>query len=196
MARRRLAIAAAAAALVNLAGFEPLPQARAVVQDQPALSPRNASYRLQAALDPVRHEITGTGRLAWRNIGRTTVTELRFHLYWNAWRDARSSWMREQALAGNRALARRPAEDFGGIDVTLLAIGGRNLINSAKFIAPDDGNADDRTVLAVPLEKAIGPGEALDVDLGWTARVPRTFARTGRLGNYYFVAQWFPKIGA
>jgi hypothetical protein len=195
MARRRLAIAAAAAALVNLAGFEPLPQARAVVQDQPALSPRNASYRLQAALDPVRHEITGTGRLAWRNISRTTVTELRFHLYWNAWRDARSSWMREQALAGNRALERRPAEDFGGIDVTLLAIGGRNLINSAKFIAPDDGNADDRTVLAVPLEKPVGPGEAVDVDLGWTARVPRTFARTGRLGNYYFVAQWFPKIG-
>ena len=25
--------------------------------------------------------------------------------------------------------------------------------------------------------------------------MPRTFARTGRIGDYYFVAQWFPKIG-
>jgi len=103
--------------------------------------------------------------------------------------------MREQALAGNRALARRPAEDFGGIDISTLAIAGENLVNRARFIAPDDGNPDDRTVLAVPLQKPVGPGEAVEVEFGWTARVPRTFARTGRIGNYYFVAQWFPKIG-
>ena len=29
----------------------------------------------------------------------------------------------------------------------------------------------------------------------WTAHVPRTFARTGAIGNYYFIAQWFPKLG-
>src|SRR6187399_2341934 len=28
-----------------------------------------------------------------------------------------------------------------------------------------------------------------------TAKVPRTYARTGRIGNYFFIAQWFPKIG-
>ena len=25
--------------------------------------------------------------------------------------------------------------------------------------------------------------------------MPRTFARTGTIGDYYFLAQWFPKIG-
>jgi hypothetical protein len=192
MDRRRLTIAVVAAALAHLSVLEPLPRAS---QNPPARSPGNASYRIRAVLDPATHHILATGTLAWRNISRATVNELRFHLYWNAWRDATSSWMREQALAGNRGLARRPAEDFGGIDIGTLAIGGENLVNRARFIAPDDGNTDDRTVLAVPLQKPVAPGETVEVELGWTARVPRTFARTGRIGNYYFVAQWFPKIG-
>ena len=33
------------------------------------------------------------------------------------------------------------------------------------------------------------------MELAWTARVPRTFARTGAVGNYFFIAQWFPKLG-
>ncbi len=192
MDRRRLTIAVVAAALAHLSVLEPLPSAS---QNPPALSPGNASYRIRAVLDPATHHILATGTLAWRNISRATVNELRFHLYWNAWRDATSSWMREQALAGNRGLARRPAEDFGGIDIGTLAIGGENLVNRARFIAADDGNTDDRTVLAVPLQKPVAPGETVEVELSWTARVPRTFARTGRIGNYYFVAQWFPKIG-
>jgi hypothetical protein len=192
MAGRRVPIAAAAVALFELVAAAPQPQAH---QDRPALSPRNASYRLQATLDPVRHEITGTGRLTWRNITQSPATELRFHLYWNAWRDTTSSWMREQKLARGGAAVRRAPEDFGGIDLKRLSVGGLDLLGQAKFIAPDDGNGDDRTVLAVPLQRAVAPGETAEVDFDWVGRVPRTFARTGRLGNYYFIAQWFPKIG-
>ena len=181
-----------AAALAHLSVLESLPRA---AQNPPALSPRNASYRIQASLDPATHQILATGTLAWRNISQATVSELRFHLYWNAWRDAKSSWMRELALAGNGAYARRPAEDFGGIEMSTLSVAGTNLVDRARFIAPDDGNADDRTVLSVPLPRPVAPGEAIEIGLGWTARVPRTFARTGRIGSYYFVAQWFPKIG-
>jgi aminopeptidase N len=50
-------------------------------------------------------------------------------------------------------------------------------------------------VLRVPLDWPVAPGRAIEIDLAWTATVPRTFARTGRLGDYYFIAQWFPKIG-
>ncbi len=70
-----------------------------------------------------------------------------------------------------------------------------DLLGGAHYIAPDDGNADDRTVLAVPLPKAVGPGETIAVEVSWTAHVPRTFARTGAVGNSFFLAQWFPKLG-
>jgi hypothetical protein len=172
----------------------PAPRA-AAPQGLPGPSPRNASYRLAVTLDPRTHMMAGSGRLTWRNDSANPASELRFHLYWNAWRDPNSSWLREQALGRNRALAARPADDFAAIDVRTLSVGGRNLIDRATFIAPDDGNADDKTVLRVPLDWPVAPGHAIEIELAWTARVPRTFARTGRLGDYYFVGQWFPKIG-
>ena len=161
----------------------------------PARSPRNASYLLDATLDPAARTITGTGRLTWRNIATVATPDLRFHLYWNAWRNPRSTWMREQQLGRNTALARRSDDDWASMDLTSLTVAGRNVLERASFIAPDDGNIDDRTVMSVPLDRPVAPGETIDIQFTWTARVPRTFARTGRVGNYYFVAQWFPKIG-
>ncbi len=165
-------------------------------QPQPAaLSPRNANYTLTARLDPATHTIAGTGRITWRNITQHPTSELRFHLYWNAWRNDQSSWLRETRLGRPGLLGRAP-EDRGFIDLTTLALAtGENLLPSATFIAPDDNNADDRTVLRVPLAKPVAPGESIDLDMAWTSQVPRTYSRTGVLGNYYFVAQWFPKLG-
>ena len=166
--------------------------------DRPAgaLSPRNASYTIAATLDPAARTIKGTQRLTWRNIATVPATSLQFHLYYNAWRNTRSSWMRERSLGGDTTLANRPAADWGWIDVSSIRIaGGPEMAASSRFIAPDDGNADDRTVMEVPLDRPVAPGETVEVDMEWTSRVPRTFARTGVIGNFYFVAQWFPKIG-
>jgi hypothetical protein len=183
------------AALVMLT----LSQGVIALQEPPPRSPRNASYRLEATLDPVNRLILGRGRLTWRNIATVPATELRFHMYWNAWRHPSSSWLREQALGRDRTLAERPDEDRASIDLTTLALvgaGGRQeVLPRARYIAPDDGNAEDQTVLAVALDRPVQPGESLDVDFAWTARVPRTYARTGGLGDFFFIAQWFPKIG-
>ena len=168
-----------------------------VAQDAaPAPSPRNANYTLRASLDAPARTIAGEGRLTWRNLAAIPAAELQFHLYWNAWRNADSTWMREQLLGRNARLTRRAAEDAGWIDVTRLSLaGGADLLPQARFIAPDDGNSDDRTVLSVPLDRPVAPGETIEIDLAWTSRVPRTVARTGTIGDYFFVAHWFPQIG-
>src|SRR5690348_15491440 len=88
---------------------------------QPAAAPVDtASYTIAATLDPVNHLITARGRLTWRNASTAPATELRFHLYWNAWRDDETSWMREHALAGDRTLFGRSDDDRGSIDLTTL----------------------------------------------------------------------------
>jgi hypothetical protein len=159
-----------------------------------ALSPRNANYTLIASLDTPSHTITGDGTIVWRNITRNPTSELRLHLYWNAWRDDHSSWIRETAL-GRASMAGRPSTDRGSIDLKALTLGGRDLLAGSKFISPDDGNADDRTVLQVPLAKAVAPGESVELKVTWTSHVPRPYSRTGVQGDYYFIAQWFPKLG-
>ena len=164
----------------------------------PPRSPRNASYSIDVRLDPVSRTITGTEIITWRNITTKPVDELRFHLYWNAWRDDRSSWQRERKLARAPARVTRP-EDRASIDVSAIRLKhgeqSIDLTRTMHFIAPDDGNADDRTVLQAPLPEPAAPGSTLTIEIAWTAHVPRTVARTGAVGNFFFIAQWFPKLG-
>jgi aminopeptidase N len=139
--------------------------------------------------------------VTWRNTASIPAATLRFHLYYNAWRNSASSWMRERRLGVDPALVVVPREaDWGWIDITRIQLLNSNadatdLLGRLRFISPDDGNPEDRTVIEVPLDRAVAPGETIDVEIGWTSRVPRTFARTGTVGDYYFLAQWFPKIG-
>lgn len=181
----------------SAAGALPSPSAAAIAQPpSDSRSPRNASYTIAAKLDPSGHRITGEEVLTWRNVASIPAATLQFHLYFNAWRNSRSTWMRERRLATGNALAERPEDDWGWIDITTISVNdGGDRAGSLKFIAPDDGNPHDRTVAELPLERAVGPGETVSVRITWEARVPRTFARTGRIGNFYFMAQWFPKIG-
>jgi hypothetical protein len=174
-----------------------LPGSSAPEARQP--SPRNANYTLAATLDPVSRGIVGRGQLTWRNTSNVPATELRFHMYWNAWRDSASSWMREDRIGRTAPPRVIRSADAGFIDLTAIALRGRpdaiDLLPRARYIAPDDGNAGDRTVLAVPLDRPVQPGGTIVVDLAWNARVPRTVARTGAIADYFLIAHWFPKIG-
>ena len=168
----------------------------------PPLSPRNASYAIDARLDPAARSITGSETIIWRNVTTKPAAELQFHLYWNAWKNTRSTFLREAALT---APIDRPEQDFARLEVTsikrLPASSGSgpatplDLTSAKRFIAPDDGNADDEAVMAVPLPEPVPPGGSVTIEIAWTARVPRPFARTGAIGNFFFIAQWFPKLG-
>jgi len=158
-----------------------------------ARSPRAASYEIDVTLDHAARRLTGRETIRWRNISANPTSELQFHLYWNAWRDPESTWLRERRLAG--AFTPPRADAWGSIDVTRLRVRGVELTSQKRFIAPDDGNAADQTVMAVPLPSAAAPNETIDIEVEWTAKVPRPFARTGYVGDYYFIAQWFPKLG-
>ena len=163
-----------------------------------ARSARNANYRITARLDAANRTITGEQTISWRNISSRAASTLQFHLYYNAWRDTESTWMREEALAAGAPAEARP-EDQSSIDLAALTVtrSGRtaDLFSRLRFIAPDDGNPHDRTVVEAPLDAAVQPGETVEIHVRWTARVPKTFARTGAIGNFFFIAQWFPKIG-
>jgi aminopeptidase N len=102
--------------------------------------------------------------------------------------------MRERALGSETDRDRDPNE-WARIDVTAITVGGADRTASKRFIAPDDDNPSDETVMAVPLTQPIEAGATTTIEVTWTAHVPRTFARTGAIGNFFFIAQWFPKLG-
>src|SRR6185503_9593462 len=107
-----------------------------------ARSPRNANYEIDARLDEDAKTIHGKETIHWRNITDEATTELQFHLYWNAWRDAESTWIRERRLGGNTHTPRSDA--WGSIDIQRLRVVAPGRVDEATprlhFIAPDDGN--------------------------------------------------------
>jgi hypothetical protein len=161
--------------------------------DLPRESDRIVRYRIAARLDAEAHVVTATGTLTWRNPTSKPVEDLWFHLYLNAFRDRTSTFMRE---SGGSHRGNRYREDSpGSIEVTRLVRGDVDLLARHEFVQPDDGNPDDRTVMRVPLDRPVGPGEEVTLDLAWTSRLPRVFARTGFGGPFHLVAQWYPKLG-
>ena len=158
-----------------------------------ARSPRNANYTIDVRLDHAARTLTGRETIEWRNISSHTATELQFHLYWNAWRNADSTWMRERRLAGSRTPPRPDA--WSSCDVKTVRVAGVDVTARKRFIAPDDGNTADQTVMSVPLDTPVGPHGSVQIDIEWTAKIPRPFARTGYVDDYYFIVHWFPKIG-
>jgi aminopeptidase N len=168
--------------------------------DQPAAgarSPRNASYDIDVQLEPRDRTLLGHERIHWRNISANPASELQFHLYWNAFRNAESTWLRERRLGGNTNTPRPDA--WGWTDVRMLRVSfgerGRLYGLTPRYIAPDDGNTADKTVAVVSLPQPVVPNQSIDIEIEWSAKIPRPFSRTGYIDDYYFFGQWFPKLG-
>ena len=82
----------------------------------PEVSPRNASYTIEARLDPEKRTIAGTLVLEWRNTSDQALSTFPFHLYWNAFRNNLSTTARGE---GRRAPGDRKREErtFGWTQV-------------------------------------------------------------------------------
>jgi len=167
----------------------------------PAASPRNANYTIDARLDTERHTIQGSLVLEWRNTTGQPQSALPFHLYWNAFRNTRSTSARGEGRRSARvSRGRDTARGFGYIQIAsvrqVTGEGEADLTSSLRYLQPDDGNADDRTVAEVRTPAPVAPDATTRFKIDWTAQMPYgDVGRSGWVHDYHFVAQWFPKIG-
>jgi hypothetical protein len=159
----------------------------------PPGAPEIASYDLVPRLPAGTRRIDGTARIVWRNPSTVdAVPDLWFHLYLNAFRDRSSTFWRESG--GQLRDVAAPADPWGGIDLRSLRVGGAELLPRLTYEAPDDGNTADRTLARVVLPAPVPPGGRIAIDVAFTARLPKAYARTGYAGDYFLVGQWFPKL--
>jgi hypothetical protein len=164
-------------------------------------APRTANYDIDVTLDPAARTLTGRELITWTNPGQVAAFSIRLHLYWNAFRNTSSTWLKQRAVAGDTPFADRPAEDFGYTNVTRIVRvnddgSELDLTKELQFASPDDQNTDDRTLAFTFLKDPVQPGQSMRLRVEWTGKFPKNFDRTGAIGNYFFVSQWFPKLGA
>lgn len=151
-------------------------------------------YRIKAKLSTEEKIVYGEEKLTWLNASDVPVTELQFHLYLNAFKNNRSTFMRESG--GSHRGFDVEEDRWGYVNITSIGVqDGDDLTPAMEYIQPDDRNTDDHTVVRVPLPEPLPPGETIILDIVFQSKLPQVFARSGYRGNFFMVAQWFPKIG-
>ncbi len=170
--------------------------AQAPLFDSP-LSSRIANYAIRAELLPREKAVKAEYRLEWKNLSADTVHDLQFHLYLNAFKNEKSTFMRESG-GSHRAGTRGTFEQaWGRIDIlSMKTAEGTDLKPLMEYIQPDDQNPDDQTVMRIRLPKPVLPGKSIVLNCAFYSKLPKVFARSGYAEpDFYMVAQWYPKIG-
>jgi hypothetical protein len=166
-----------------------------------AAAPMPLQYEIWVTLDPGQKMLSGRETIRWTNTSKDTVPDIWFHLYWNAFKNEKSVFMREAQDedfgADSHGDTRVKDGDWGWIDVEKIRLAdGSDLTAAMQFMAPDEpGNRDDQTVMRLVLPKPLLPGETLNMELSFKSKVPKTIRRAGYYHNGYFIGQWFPKPG-
>lgn len=180
------------------------------------LSPRIANYDIAVQLDAEKKTLTGKQILTWKNTTSLETRELQLHLYLNAFRNNQSTFMLESGgrlrgfeidkdgwgyinlnkchlLPGNGNSYQQNARLINGS----ANIPGQDLTGAIRFIHPDTPeHIHDKSTISIALPRAIQPGETVSLYFDFSAKLPEPpFARTGAKKEFFFVAQWFPKIG-
>lgn len=158
-----------------------------------------SSYTMDVKLDTEKKMITGGELLSWTNDTPYSTDELWFHLYWNAFQNNMSTFLSDAAQRGRTVLDFKK-EDWGSCRVSSIKIiepylENNDLKSAMRFERPDDGNIHDQTVFSIKLPQPVAPGQTILLGIEFESKVPRPVSRTGVYKDYYFIAQWFPKIG-
>ncbi|HSH04699.1 MAG TPA: M1 family metallopeptidase, partial [Anaerolineae bacterium] len=137
-------------------------------------------------LDPQTKTLTAHQTISYLNNTNTSIPDLIFHLYLNAFSSPDSIFLSESGT-DHRGFSWNP--DYPGtIDITSLALADGTPLDIIPLA--------DGTLAQAQLPTPISPNETIHLDLTFTATLPEVFARTGFADDDFFmVGQWFPKLG-
>jgi len=164
------------------------------------LSPRNANYDIEVTLIPETKMLIGKETVKWTNITSQATNELQFHLYLNGFAHNETTYMIESDRK-YRGTGKKFDQTYNGFSrLTSIKIRNTELLRKIEFIQPDDNNVFDSTVVRIMLDKPVKPGEAVEIKIDFIAKLPMLFSKTGYSDpaitkGFFFIAQWFPKIG-
>jgi len=163
--------------------------------------PQVANYTMHVRLDSSKQMIKGTEILEWTNTGNIVVEELWFHLYWNGFQNNKSDFLSEGKDRWGPVIRNFRQDDWGYCRINMIKILEHGIFTAAdvtdtmEFIHPDQDNPFDQTVFTVRCPQPVAPGQTIRLAIDFTSKIPSPIHRTGVFKDYYFIAQWFPKIG-
>jgi hypothetical protein len=178
-------------------GMLTIPETTLAINSDKPMSQRVVHYEIDARYDARNHTVDATEVLTYHNLTGQPLDHFPFHLYQNAFQP-KSTWIREAKIESSRDIAYEKWEDkeYGSEEIKSLEVVGQgDLTGQLQYIAPDDGNKDDKTVVDVHVSKPIAAGAYVQFRIAFQTKFPETQARSGWKRDFTLGGQWFPKVG-
>ena len=153
-------------------------------------------YDIDLVYDHLKKSAKCNQKVIWTNHSPDTLAEFRLYMYLNAFKNMKSTFLKDSGgkVFGND-ISKRSADDWGWQSIQTLFVDGKDHINKMRYIQPFDGNTDDETILQVILDSPLMPGDSIEIDMTYEAKLPRTIARAGYgLNDYALFVHWFPQM--
>jgi len=172
-----------------------IPDTISAINAAQPLSQRVVHYEMDARLDAKKKSLDATEVLTYRNLTGRPQDTFPFHLYLNAFQP-KSTFVaearRDREIDFDFDWEKKVAsEEIKSIEVEGMG----DLTKQIQFIAPDDGNVDDRTVFQIKLPRPVLPGEDVKFRISFHDQFGEVVARTGYKRDFLLGGQWFPKVG-
>ncbi len=152
-------------------------------------------YNIEAQLLPQEKKLLGSTTIKWTNESKYDITSLRFHLYYNAFANEKTTLLKELKYFA-KTEHELDNHQFGEIKINEIRIvEGEELTPKMKYISPDDQNSHDKTVMEVRLKESIKPDQSITIKIDYVLRIPEIIFKSGQVEDFFFMSQWYPQLG-
>jgi Peptidase family M1 domain len=173
-----------------------IPDTIVAINSTKPMSQRIVHYEIDAKYNPTNHTVDATEVLTYHNLTGQALDHFPFHLYQNAFQP-NATFVRDAKLMGSRDTAYEKWEPkyYGSEVIKRIEVAGQgDLTQNLQFIAPDDNNKDDKTVVDLRLAKPVPAGAFVQFKISFQTKFPETQARSGWKRDFVLGGQWFPKV--
>ncbi|WP_299680131.1 M1 family metallopeptidase [uncultured Dokdonia sp.] len=152
---------------------------------------QHVDYKMEIDMNVNNYQYDGKQELTYTNNSPDTLTQVFYHLYFNAFQPGSEMDIRSRTIAdpdsrvGDR-ISKLAPDEIGFMKVNSLRQDGKNISYTVAG-----------TILEVTLAKPILPGEKTTFDMDFTGQVPVQIRRSGRNnkeGVALSMTQWYPKL--
>ena len=148
-------------------------------------------YTMEVTLDTETALYNGTQKLVYTNNSPETINKVFYHLYFNAFKPGSEMAVRLKNTADKNRRFKISVDSLTQDQQGYLKVSG--LTQDGVKLSP----TDSETILEVPLNKPILPGESTTFELSFEGHVPDVIRRAGKNsseGVAFSMAQWYPKM--
>lgn len=147
-------------------------------------------YKIEFSIDFKEKTITGKGILTFTNTYNFPIKNLYFNLYQNGFNENSTLWNESNYLSLQKNRFGEEAFSYTNIQKILVD---KNLAGF-RFIAPEDNNVQDKTLLEVEMNRVLFPEETAEVEIYFTTRFHKFYFRSGYTEDSFYLMQWYPKL--